>query len=117
MPRRAAAFFVVMMLPVRVLPLDLNGAVVVTPSKLSGPEEKAIAMLVDEVEKRTGIRWPVAPSAAGVRIEVTDERAGLAEGYHIEVAGDSVRITGNDARGVLFGIGRLLREMRMEDRK
>jgi len=112
MRRRAAAFLIVMMLPVRALPLDLSGAVVVT--HLTGPAQKAVTMLVEEVEKRTGIRWTVAPSAAGVRIEVTDERAGLAEGYHIEVAGDSVRITGNDARGVLFGIGRLLREMRME---
>ena len=114
MPRRAAAFLVVMMLPVRALALDLSGAVVVTPSKLSGPGQKAVTMLVDEVEKRTGSRWTVAPSAAGARIEVTDERAGPAEGFHIEVVGDSVRVTGNDARGVLFGIGRLLREMRME---
>ena len=112
MPRRAAAFLVVMMLPVRALPLDLSGAVVVT--HLTGPERKAVTMLVDEVEKRTGIRWPVAPSASGQRIEVTVARAGPAEGYHIEVAADSVRVTGNDARGVLFGIGRLLREMRME---
>jgi hypothetical protein len=103
-----------MMLPVRALPLDLSGAVVVTPLKLSGPEEKAVTMLVEEVEKRTGIRWPVAPSAPGIRVEVTTAPAAPAEGYHIKVAADSVRVTGNDTRGVLFGIGRLLREMRMD---
>src|SRR5258708_11356572 len=37
--------------------LDLTRAVVLTPPKLSGPEEKAVAMLIDEVEKRTQIRW------------------------------------------------------------
>jgi len=77
MRRRAAAFLIVMMLPVRALPLDLSGAVVVT--HLTGPAQKAVTMLVEEVEKRTGIRWTVAPSAAGVRIEVTDadRRAGF----------------------------------------
>src|SRR5947209_5744417 len=38
-------------------PLDLTRAVVVTPGKLSGPEEKAVAMLIEEVEKRTQVRW------------------------------------------------------------
>ena len=114
MSRSAAVFLVVIILPVRALPLDLSGAVVVTHSKLTGSAQKTVAMLADEVEKRSGIRWPVAPSAAGVRIEVAVEPAAPAEGYHIKVAADSVRVTGNDARGVLFGVGRLLRELRME---
>ncbi|HEX3728029.1 MAG TPA: hypothetical protein VHV08_17380, partial [Pirellulales bacterium] len=38
---------------------DLSRAVVVTPENFSGPQSKAVEMLVDEVHKRTGIRWPV----------------------------------------------------------
>ncbi len=38
----------------------LSQAVVVVPDNLSGPEKKAVEMLVDEVQKRTQIRWPVA---------------------------------------------------------
>jgi hypothetical protein len=94
--------------------LDLTGATVVTPPAFTGPERKAAAMLLDEVEKRTGVRWPAANSATGLRIELTDQRITPAEGYHIEVRGESVHVAGNDARGVLFGIGRLLRELRME---
>src|SRR5687768_10818363 len=40
--------------------LDLRGAVVVTAPGLSGPERNAVTMLVEEVEKRTQVRWPVA---------------------------------------------------------
>ena len=38
--------------------LDLKNAVIVTPPSLSGPEKKAVTMLVEEVEKRTQVRWP-----------------------------------------------------------
>ncbi len=38
--------------------LDLKDAVIVSPAGLSGPERKAVLMLVEEVEKRTHIRWP-----------------------------------------------------------
>ena len=37
--------------------LDLSKAVVVSPENVSGPEKKAVTMLVEEVEKRTQIRW------------------------------------------------------------
>ena len=39
--------------------LDLTKAVVVVPKGLSGPESKAVAMLVEEVERRTQVRWKV----------------------------------------------------------
>jgi hypothetical protein len=110
---------VVVLLAVAVFPfegrsLDLSSATVVSSSHLSGPERKAVAMLADEVEKRTGIRWPVTNSAEGTRVEVLERPAAPAEGYHIEVRDNSVAVAGNDARGVLFGIGRLLRQLRME---
>ncbi len=91
-----------------------------TSIPLNGPEQKAVAMLVEEVEKRTGIRWPVyqTPSEGagsdGTRVQVLLRNASPAEGYRVEVSGNAVRVSGNDARGVLFGVGRLLREVRMD---
>ena len=118
--------------------IDLNKATVVIPAQLSGPEEKAIAMLVEELEKRSRIRWRCTatwPSEEGAVIAVgpaselgafagpyaneisTDDEANAAEGYRIRIkdSGDApaVFVIGNDARGVLFGIGHLLRNLRM----
>src|SRR5438046_2724338 len=42
--------------------LDLSKATVVSPAALSGPGRKAIVMLIEEVEKRTQIRWAGASS-------------------------------------------------------
>ena len=116
--------------------IRLNEAVVVTPASLTGPERQAVEMLVDEVAKRTQIRWPVRtswPAGTGSVIAVGPYptakrlRAGKlasepgppgAEGYRIAassgVEGARVTVLGADARGVLFGVGRLLRELRME---
>lgn len=116
--------------------LDLTGAVVVAPEGMSGPEQKAVRMLVEEVEQRSGIRWTVrarwpedqSPTIAVGReadLRGRDERLGRwlargaapmgAEGYRIgvETQEGGVLVAGNDARGVLFGVGRLLRELRM----
>ncbi len=98
-----------LVLPLGMKGMDLSGATVVARANL-----KAATVLVEEVDRRTGIRWPVEQTAEGVQIEIVEGRSGPAEGYHIEVSGGSVQVTGNDARGVLFGVGRLLRELRME---
>src|SRR5271157_3956262 len=39
--------------------LDLSRAVVVTPEALTGPERKAVELLVEDVARRSGIRWKV----------------------------------------------------------
>ena len=99
--------------------LDLSKATVVVPAGFSGQEKKAVTMLVEEVEKRTEIRWPQASAIpAGPAPAIVIERGGgPREGYRIRVksgrGAPAVFVTGNDARGVLFGIGRLLRAMRM----
>jgi len=118
--------------------VDLRHAVVVTPSDLTRSESNAVAMLVEEVEKRTQLRWQVVHSWPTDTVPVvavgpvasldkfagrfaaqlsTGPEKGVAEGYRIVVkdgrAGPTVFVIGNDARGVLFGCGRLLREMRM----
>jgi hypothetical protein len=92
--------------------MDLSRAQVAYPAGFSGPEAKAVALLVEEVEKRSGIRWEIAPDAIGAAVRI-ERGAGPAEGYRIRSNGGAVTVSGNDARGVLFGIGRLLRELRI----
>lgn len=122
--------------------VDLTQAVIVTPPGLTGPEKKAVAMLADEAEKRTQLRWklsenwPADPmpviavgqvtalqnlsNPSGAKFTGSDAKP-HAEGYQIEtVRGKEaavVWVAGNDARGVLFGVGHLLRTLRMEKRK
>lgn len=120
--------------------ISLENAVIVTARPLSKVERCAVEMLVEEIEKRTLIRpsvvsqWPeestslialgtaaTSRSWAGPFSEsLAPEPSRLpAEGYTIRtVAGDgrrspAVLVSGNDPRGVLFGAGRLLRELRM----
>jgi hypothetical protein len=118
--------------------LDLSKAVVVFPQNIAGPERKAVTMLIEEVDKRTRIRWertsswPVGPMpailvgqvselrsfAAELGAELSDDRGIQGpEGYRIRVTRRNrapvVVVAGNDARGVLFGIGHLLRSLRM----
>ena len=61
--------------------LNLAQAVVVVPSTTSGPERRAVQVLVEEVERRTGIRWPIVPGAGDARgprivVGTEDELAG-----------------------------------------
>ncbi len=119
--------------------VDLSRAVIVTPPGLTGPEKKAVAMLADEVEKRTQLRWrhgetwPTDGSPAVVvgREKMLSDHFGQfpgqpdhkpqPEGYRIlpgSVNGvATVRVAGDDARGVLFGVGKLLRSLVMEKQK
>ncbi|MDQ6760446.1 MAG: hypothetical protein M3Z32_11375, partial [Acidobacteriota bacterium] len=92
--------------------LDLTNAHVVAPAAQTKQESKAVQMLVEEVEKRSQIRLPTAPTGNGPAISIARGR-GPAEGYAITVSGSAVTLAGNDARGVLFGVGRLLREMHL----
>lgn len=117
-------------------PVDLARAVVVVPEGATEPEKKSATMLVEEVERRSGVRWEVRsrwPGGDGPIVAVG--RASLlrgldggaerwlagftapegAEGYRVGTGqgGIGVVVAGNDARGVLFGVGRLLRELRM----
>ncbi len=119
--------------------IDLTQATVLTPPGLGGPEQKAVQMLIEEVEKRSRVRWErrndwpkskesvvLVGQAAGVRslagrhgIELPNElgeggREGFRLGCTREKEAPTVWVAGNDERGVLFGVGRLLRELRME---
>ena len=101
---------------------DFTHATVVTPANLTGPERKAVGLLIDAVRERTRITWPVATAeppagTAAVRIGVATTRGLKPEGYRLrsfeQGGAPQVEITGNDERGVLFGIGGLLRALEM----
>jgi hypothetical protein len=102
---------------------DFTGATVVAPGTLTGPERKAVSLLVDSVRERSRITWPVAaaePGAGKPVIRIRRAPAGSrlpAEGYQLRSLDNggapAVEITGNDERGVLFGVGGLLRALEM----
>ena len=96
-------------------------------------------MLTEEVEKRTRLIWPAmntwpSSNAPVIAVGLTSELAKFAgpyskellsvrhasgpEGYRLCVkrgaASSAVFVIGNDERGVLFGVGRLLRELHMQ---
>jgi hypothetical protein len=97
------------------LALDLSRAVVVTPPSPAPLENKTAQVLVEEVRSRTRLQWEIAPQAKpGVPAVVLKRGAGPAEGYRLRSSGTGIEISGNDGRGLLFGAGRLLREIRME---
>ena len=50
--------------------IDVNEAVIVIPPDLSDPEKKAIIMLVEEVEKRTQIRWTTTATWPSTKVPV-----------------------------------------------
>src|SRR5262245_54647974 len=101
--------------------LDLTRAVVVAPASFSAHENKAVLMLTEEIEKRTQIRLtrrvePPTDSTPSIQIQRATSAGAGREGYSITVATNTVRVTGNDERGVLFGVGHLLRTLRLTKR-
>jgi len=118
--------------------IDLSNAVVLTDPADSLPEVSALQMLVDEAAKRDGSAWKVmregiedsARCTPCILIERHDqlERSTFykslhlidgppshAESFRIDVvhsrAGAVVLIDGSDDRGVLYGVGYLLRHL------
>ncbi|HEY5509579.1 MAG TPA: hypothetical protein VIK10_00990 [Prolixibacteraceae bacterium] len=112
--------------------INLSSAVLILAPGMSGPEIKASEMLLDEVEKRSWVHWPIVnqlPESGNkgivlgqrkdlIRIfpvlaeKLKDAGNDKPEGYQIvTLESGLVVVAGNDARGVLFGAGRLLRMM------
>ncbi|MEF3309215.1 alpha-glucuronidase family glycosyl hydrolase [Paenibacillus sp. GYB004] len=119
--------------------IDFTGALVLSAPEVCGPETKAVDVLIEEIADRTGVvlertqvyaRRPVPVIVAGTaeslrRISGLEwpeaVTGGLAElkpeGYMLrteecEGAAPVVWIVGADARGVLYGAGKLLRLLR-----
>ena len=121
----------------RGIAIDLSRAVVVAPEELSAREKKAVSMLVDEIAKRTQIELPVQSDWPGddrpaigvasdasldelggkLAAEMTKQSPDKAEGFRVRSDDSSVVVAGNDERGVLFGIGYLLRHLRMQPKQ
>src|SRR5260221_6933001 len=122
----------------RAAALDLSHAVVVSPANASGPERQAAQMLVEEVQKRTHIRWAIQsawPSSDAPMIALgklvpqpawpehytkqlrLNPNPNAAEGFQIQVVANNsppaVLVMGNDVRGEMFGVGQLLRALHL----
>ena len=122
------------------VPIDLRSAQIVVPDGLNGPEKKAVELLVDEVAARTRLRlpivnaWPAEATTPVIAIGPVSAVGRFAdrfakdmeansqslrpEGFRIRVETPHDRapvvfIVGKDARGVLFGVGKLLRLLHM----
>ena len=115
--------------------VDLHGAVIVISARATPRERKAVQLLVDQVQRRTQVTLPVQtswPAAGRAVISVArigtlpgggpaSPTAGLAtpgaEGFQLAASATGsaaqVAVAGADERGVLFGVGRLLRELRL----
>lgn len=100
--------------------VDLRDAVVVVRAgAVPEAERTAATVLIEELEKRSGVRLPVStsrpPGKTAVVIRSGTARAGgRPEGYRLHAeqkagAATLVRIDGVDARGALYGVGHLLR--------
>ncbi|MEO7145217.1 MAG: glycoside hydrolase family 20 zincin-like fold domain-containing protein, partial [Bryobacteraceae bacterium] len=94
--------------------LDLSHAVVTLEPNATAREKKAATVLVEEVEKRTRLRLPISTSTGEAPVISLGRGSGPADGYRLQVSRSGVSVRGNDERGVLFGVGRLLREMHMD---
>jgi hypothetical protein len=116
--------------------LDFSHAVIVTAEELSPLEQKAAVVLREEIQRRTGIElpettsWPESPSAVIVlttaarakeisgplAAEIQKSLPSAAEGFRLSTIGGehpSASICAADARGLLYGVGRLLRKAEM----
>jgi hypothetical protein len=118
--------------------LDFSNSVIITPGKLSRLEQKAVQVLQEEINKRTGIGLETAeeipgnlkpvimigqqkilkksgmPLAGLINTEPSDKR----EGFQLVITEQPqplIIVAGNDPRGVFYGVGRLLRILQLKE--
>jgi len=89
---------------------------VVVTAHATARERKAATVLVEEVEKRSGLRWPIQAASSSsaqtaIHLAVRSSPKAPADGFSIQTNGNAVTVTGADERGLLFGVGKLLRVM------
>jgi hypothetical protein len=118
---------------------DFSAAVIVTPANLSGVELKAVTVLREEVQKRTGVEltqateWPPSPApviALGLASQAAQFAGPFAadlgktpppgpEGFTLVMEHEprpAVIICASDTRGLLYGIGRFLRKSQLRSK-
>jgi len=115
---------------------DFSQCVIVVPPGAGRVEQKAVTVLQEEIEKRTGIR-PARTSGQPkdckalivvclqsqldrLDVSVPSDLKGIripgSEGFCLRVTSEprpTAVVLGKDRRGVLFGVGRLLRKMHL----
>ncbi len=121
-------------LPASKTNLDFTNSVIVTPRKLGKLEHKAITVLQEEIQKRTGIRlntvakWPKNQQtviAIGQAKQMKDFAGPYSnifangktlneEGFRLLIKENVIIVVGSDPRGVFYGIGKLLRSLYMK---
>ncbi|HRX11619.1 MAG TPA: glycoside hydrolase family 20 zincin-like fold domain-containing protein [Draconibacterium sp.] len=131
--------FILFSIVVKSQTVDFSNATVINFDKKDKVVLKAVTVLQEEVAKRTGIKLPVSnklnKSAKPVILIGLESEAGnfpggfknsfsqlppiKSEGYKIIVDAENktIALIGADARGVLYGIGKLLRTMEMRKGK
>lgn len=119
--------------------IDLSRATIISPARADGPENAALLMLVEEVGKRTGLKWQIRSEEALPADEVDSPQIVIGrvdqlrhggtwpvevrkpEAFHVEMSGSHTAprllIAGQDDRGVLFGIGYLLRHIEFSQKR
>ncbi len=104
-------------------PIDLiHATVVIRDGELPLVERTAVTVLVEEVEKRSGIKWSIQTrlpeNSFAIKIN-TLEFNSLAndESFSISTETNSISIRGFDAKGVLNGVGKFLRTIEMSPGK
>jgi hypothetical protein len=123
-----------LILPATGASLDFTNSVIVIPPKLERLEQKALAVLQEEIQKRTGIQldtlteWPKNQQsviAVGQTAQIkllAGPYAGILEkgqtpgkeGFRLLIKENVIFVAGSDPRGVFYGIGKLLRTLRMK---
>jgi hypothetical protein len=114
--------------------LDFTNSVIVIPPKSEKLEQKAVTVLQEEIQKRTGIRlsilteWPTNQQSviavgqkgqlknlAGTYSDILENgQAPGKEGFRLLIKKNAIFVVGNDPRGVFYGVGKLLRTLRMK---
>lgn len=114
--------------------LDLTRAVILLPDGSSAREKLTAALLQESARTKSRLQWKIQTGALGEgngpvialgtrallqkqSPDAPQGPAGAAEGFEIRVGAHAGRptvwVAGNDSRGVLFGMGRLLRAFEM----
>src|SRR5579875_1855901 len=92
--------------------IDLKNCSVVLRANAGPREKKAATVLVEEAEKRSGVRWAIQTGSRGgsqATISLSTAAHAAPEGFTIRAQENQISITGGDERGLLFGVGKLLR--------
>lgn len=93
--------------------MDLSNAGLSLPDPTERLRNYA-AVLTRQVRQHSQCRWSQDGSGPEVVLRVEPQNKNAPEGFTIKADRDTVAITGRTERAVLFGIGRLLREMTMD---